>query len=296
VNETPDVDASLRFSVTEQPGLLVAEHDGVELRADAFVPDGEGPFPGFVLVHGGAFTKGNRASYAPWARFLATQGYVALSAEYRLATATRTTYPECIWDVKAAVQFLRGSASELRVDPSRIGIIGGSAGGYLAAMVALTADEASLANPYPDRFRDQSAGVSVVIPMAGLFDLVKTWAHDRTLRPPGDSPLELFLGGSPMSSRRRYYEASPLFHASASNARDTRWLITWGTHDEVVPPDDHSLALAKQLQMAGAVVRLAPIVGAAHFWYMEAGPDQAGTPSGQFATHLLGFLRTWSGW
>jgi acetyl esterase/lipase len=287
---------ALRYSVTEQPGLLFAEHDGEELRADAFLPDGEGPFPAFVLLHGGAFTKGTRASYSPWGRFLASRGYVALSADYRLAVPGRTTYPECIWDVKAAVQFLRGSASELRVDQDRIGVMGGSAGGYLSAMVALTAEEEGFANPYPDPFRDRSAAVSVAVPMAGLFDLIRTWAHDRTLRPPGDAPLELFLGGTPLTTRRRYYEASPLFHASERNARGTKWLIAWGTHDEVSPPEDHSLALAGQLQLAGALVRLAPIVGSPHFWYMEAGPDEPGSASAHLAGRLLGFLRTWCGW
>jgi acetyl esterase/lipase len=286
----------LRFSITEQPGLLFAEHDGEALHADAYLPDGEGPFPAFVLLHGGAFTKGDRASYAEWGRFLAAQGYVALSADYRLATAGRATFPEAVLDARAAVQFLRASATDLRVDPSRIGVLGGSAGGYLAAMVGLTAEEPAFANPYPDPFRDVSAAVSVVVVMAGLVDLIKTWIHDRTLRPPGDAPIEAFLGGTPLTSRRRYFEASPLFHASEANARGTRWLIAWGTNDEVVPPDDHALALAGQLQLAGALVRLAPIVGAPHFWYMEAGPDDAGSASAHLAGRLLGFLRTWCGW
>jgi acetyl esterase/lipase len=286
----------VRYSVTERPGLLVAEHDGEPILADAWLPDGEGPFPAFVLLHGGAFTKGTRTSYGPWARFLAAHGYVALSADYRLATAVRTTFPEAIWDAKASVQYLRGSAEALRVDPSRIGVLGGSAGANLAAMVALTAEEPGFANPYPDPFRAHSAAVSVVVSMAGLFDLVKAWAYDRTLRPPGDSPLELFLGGTPLTERRRYYEASPTFHASARNARNTRWLLAWGTDDEVAPPDDQSLAMAAQLQMTGALVRRAPIVGAPHFWYMEAAPDEAGSASADLWGRLLGFLRTWSGW
>jgi acetyl esterase/lipase len=292
----PDPADEFRFSVTEQPGLLLAEHDGEPIYGDAWLPDGEGPFPAFVLLHGGAFTKGTRVSYTHWARFLASRGYVALSADYRLATAARTTYPEAIFDCKAAVQFLRGRATDLRVDASRIGILGGSAGAHLAAMVALTADERAFANPYDDPHRDLSAAVSVVVSMAGLFDLVKAWAHDRTLRPPGDAPLELFLGGTPLTERRRYFEASPLFHASERNARGQRWLISWGTNDEVAPPADHSLALAGQLQLAGAVVRLAPIVGAPHFWYMEAGPDEPGTVSADLGGRLLGFLRTWCGW
>jgi acetyl esterase/lipase len=285
-----------RFGVIEQPGLLVATHDGVELRADAFIPDGEGPFPAFVLVHGGAFVKGDRSSYAPWGRFLATRGYAALSASYRLATAERATYPEAIWDIKAAVQHLRGAAAGLRVDPGKIGIIGGSAGGYLAAMVALTANDPAFANPYPDPFRDVSAAVSVAVPMAGLMDLVACWEFDRVSRPPADQPLERYLGGTPLTQRRRYYEASPVFHASAANAKGTRWLIAWGLEDEVVPPVSNSKALVGELQLAGALVRVAPIPGAGHFWYMEGEVEAPGSMSAKLAPRLLGFLRTWSGW
>lgn len=291
-----DPTAEPRYSVNEQPGIPVAVHDGHELLADAFVPDGEGPFPAVVLLHGGAFIKGDRGSYAPWGRWLAAQGYVGLSASYRLATPGRTTYPQAIWDVKAAVQHLRGAAPELRVDPDRIGILGGSAGGYLAAMIGLTATDPAFANPYPDRYRDVDASVSVVVPMAGLFDLVRLWEHDRTARPQVAGPLELFLGGTPFDERRRYFEASPIFHASTANARGTKWLLTWGTHDEVAPPESQSIAMAGQLQMAGALVRLCAIPGAAHFWYMEGEVESPGSYNAHFASRLLGFLRTWCGW
>ena len=56
------------------------------------------------------------------------------------------------------------------------------------------------------------------------------------------------------------------------------------------------MALARQLQMAGALVRLAPVVGAAHFWYMEGEVEEPGSFNAHFAGRLLGFLRTWSGW
>jgi acetyl esterase/lipase len=296
MNATSHGSPGLRYPVIELPGLLVGTHDGEELRADAYVPDGSGPFPAFVLLHGGAFIKGSRDSYAPWGRWLASHGYLGLTTSYRLATPERTTYPEAIWDVKAAVQLLRGSAADLRTDPDRIGILGGSAGGYLAAMIGLTAGDAAFANPYPDRFREESTAVSVVVPMAGLFDLPAVWLHDRTARPDGPGPLELFLGGTPFTERRRYFEASPIFHASAANAKGTRWLLTWGTHDEVAPPETQSMAMARQLQMAGALVRIAPIPGAAHFWYMEGEVEEPGSFNAHFAARLLGFLRTWSGW
>jgi acetyl esterase/lipase len=274
----------------------MAVHGGEELRADAFVPDGAGPFPGFVLVHGGAFTKGVRAAYAPWGRFLAANGYVALSTDYRLARPDRTTFPECVQDVRAAVQHLRAESEALRVDPQRIGIMGGSAGGYLSAMVALTAGDPAFASPEADPHPDQDDSVAVAIPVAGLFDLAAAWRHDRRIRPPDYQPLELLLGGDPAGDPGLYARASALTHVSRAKASRTKWLIAWGTGDEIVPPADHSVALAASLQGAGALVRLAPLVGAPHFWDMESEVDEPGSANAWLGARVLGFLRTWCGW
>lgn len=282
--------------VEERQGLVYAVHDGEELRADAYLPAGDGPFPTFLMLHGGAFTKGTRGSYAAWGRALAARGYVAVSADYRLAKPGRTTYPEAIWDAKAAVQYVRGCAADLRVDPVRIGVLGGSAGGYLSAMVALTAGDPAFANPYDDPFRSEDDAVSVAVPMAGTFDMLKRWTFDRAHRPPDEQSAETFIGGTPFVDRRRWFEASPLFHVTRDNARRARWLIAWGTHDDVTDPADHSEALAEQLRLAGAVVRLVPLVGAPHFWYMDSDPADPTSYSGHMFGRLLGFLRTWSGW
>ncbi len=284
---------SARHDVIVRPGLRVASHDGVELLADAYIPAGPGRYRAFVLLHGGAFTKGSRASYARWGRFLAAHGYVGLAADYRLATPTRTTYPEAIFDAKAAVQFLRHSADELSVDAGRIGAMGGSAGAYLAAMLALTDGDPRFANPYRDGFDDVSARVDVVVPMAGVFDMLASWEFDRRHRPPGELSAEAFLGGTPLSSRARWYEASPIYHASEQRARGTRWLIAWGTEDDVTPPAEHSIRFADTLKLAGALVRLVPIVGAPHFWYMEGEVDQTNPYAEHMAVRLLTFLDTW---
>jgi acetyl esterase/lipase len=274
----------------------VAAYGDEELLADGYVPDGPGPFPGFVLVHGGAFTKGSRASFRSWGRFLASHGYVALSTDYRLASPARTTFPECIWDVKAAIQHVRGSAAELHLDAARIGVMGDSAGGYLAAMAVLTAHEARSDVPVAGPFHEVSSDVEVVVAIAGLYDLVAAWEHDRRIRPLDYQPLELFLGGPPTELRARYLEASPLTHVTSQSAARTRWLISWGTEDEIVPPEPHSMALARQLAQAGALVRLDPIPGAPHFWEMETAADAPGSYNAHLAGRVLGFLGTWCGW
>ena len=277
-------------------GLKVAEHDGVELLADAWLPAGDGPHPAMILLHGGAFTKGSRASQRPWAEFLAAHGIAAFPVDYRLAKPGRTTYPEAILDARAAVQWVRGSATQLGLDPKRIGLMGGSAGGYLAAMVALTARNPRFANPYDDPFKDQPSDVDVVIPMAGNFDMIARWHYDRIHRPPDEGTGEAYIGGTPYTNRERYYEASPLYHASTQNAAGTKWLIAFGTRDDISPPEDHSLKIADALKVAGALVRLVPLEGAPHFWYMEGEVDEGNPYNVLMGQRLLTFLRSTAKW
>ena len=276
------------FEVETRPGLVIAERDGVTLQADAYLPVGLSVHrPAFVLLHGGAWVKGSRSSYARWGRFLAAHGYVGLASDYRLATNERTAYPEAIGDAFAAVEYLRTHSADLGVDPGRIGVMGGSAGGYLAAMLTLVG-----AGPGAD----PSDRPTVAVPMAGTFDMLARWDHDRVSRPADERTAQAFLGGSPFADRARWYEASPLYHASESNARGTRWLIAWGTEDDTTPPVQHSIPFARALEQAGALVRRVPIVGAPHYWYMEGEVDASNPFAELMGRRLLSFLETWCGW
>ena len=280
-------------------GLPIAVHDGVQLQADAWLPesaDPEAPARAMLLLHGGAFTKGSRASQRAWGEFLAANGIAAISPDYRLARPGRTTYPGAIHDARAALQFVRASAADLHVDPARIGVMGGSAGAYLAAMLALTARVPAFANPYPDPFADQPGGVDVVVAVAGNFDMLARWHYDRVHRPPEESTTEAFIGGTPYSNREAYYEASPIYHASTEKAAGTKWLIAYGTRDDISPPEDHSIKLAEALKVAGALVRLVPVEGAPHFWHMEGEVNAANPYSELLGKRLLTFLHDWARW
>jgi acetyl esterase/lipase len=88
---------------------------------------------------------------------VAEHGYVLFSVNYRLLAGTKNRYPAAVHDTRAAVQFLRSKAVALKVDPTRIGCIGDSAGAHLASLVALTGDTPALCEAYP---RDPYARVS----------------------------------------------------------------------------------------------------------------------------------------
>lgn len=283
----PDVSSTPQPSV--QRDLVYAVHDGVELRADLHQPAGDGPFPAMVLIHGGGWVAGSRGTLARWADFLAESGYVAFNISYRLATAGQPSYQQNLWDCKSAVQYLRGRARELRVNPARIGGIGHSAGGHLVSMLALTANEPLFDNPYlDDPHSDQPTGLKAAVPTCAVYDLLTQWEHDQLDRPT-DQITELYLGGTPMNLRPTYYEASPLYHASAQNAAGTNWLIVWATHDDVVDPSQ-STTFTTHLKRTGANVRTVPLVGASHFWMREAPLTSPGSNPALFAPRLLTFL------
>ena len=118
-------------------GVSYATHDGVALAGDLYLPAGAGPFPALVGVHGGGWQAGARNAFQFWGPYLAERGYALFAISYRLAKKGQKMFPQAVNDVLAAVQFVRGSAGELKIDPERIGLFGASAGGHLASLAAL---------------------------------------------------------------------------------------------------------------------------------------------------------------
>ncbi len=108
---------------------------GVSLKLDAFIPDGPGPFPTCILVHGGGWKNGNKRVYiTPLFEPLSKAGFAWFSINYRLAPGDR--WPACADDVAAGIRWVKAHAAEYKVDPNRIALIGESAGAQLVAWVA----------------------------------------------------------------------------------------------------------------------------------------------------------------
>ena len=123
--------------VTVHNSIGYANHDGVELLGDFYLPKDAKAAPGLVAVHGGGWVAGVRGAFQYWGLYLAARGIAVFAISYRLATKTKT-FPEAVQDVLAAVQFVRGKAGAFGIDPARIGLIGASAGAHLAALAALS--------------------------------------------------------------------------------------------------------------------------------------------------------------
>jgi acetyl esterase/lipase len=279
--EGPEVDirTNVQFGV----------HDGELLLRDYYAPQGTGPYPALVAVHGGGWQLGTAEEYQAWGPYLAHHGYVLFAINYRLVHGPKHRYPAAVHDTRAAVQFLRSQAAPLKVDPTRIGCMGNSAGAHLAALVALAGDSPPFANAYPsDPYAGVPTQVKVVVGVYGVYDLLAQWQHDQLTRP-RDHVTEKFLGKSPMESRSLFHEASPLTYTTIDK-NATAFLVVWGTDDDIVEPRSQSEVFVTALKQAGVFVRTVIVPGAPHFWIREP-LDEPTSYTGVVAPRLVRFLQ-----
>ncbi|MCC6367530.1 MAG: alpha/beta hydrolase fold domain-containing protein [Bryobacterales bacterium] len=241
------------------PDSVILERDidygskyGGKLAMDIARPKGEGPFPGILMIHGGGFRAGQRQSYLPMAIRLAGHGYVAATVSYRLAPQYQ--FPSPVYDVKAAVRFLRANARRFALDGARMCAMGGSAGGHLALFLGLTGGVAEFegdgANP------EQSSTVSCIVNYYGPSDFTRI--YDKG----GDAAIVLpqFLGGDVKHAMAEHIKASPLHWISPD---DPPVLSIHGTRDPLVPYEQ-SVWLTERLLAAGVNAELETIAGAGH--------------------------------
>lgn len=167
-----------------------------------YLPDAAGPFPAILDIHGGGWSQRQVEADKPMMERLATRGYVTAIVSYRLSTEAQ--YPAALTDCKSALRYLRAHAAELKIDPARIGCMGGSAGGHLSGLTAMTSGRPEFEGDGPDRA--QSSAVKACIVMAATMDL--TVADQK-----GSSPSHVqFFGSSIAEHPEVYRKASPITH------------------------------------------------------------------------------------
>lgn len=277
-----------QHEVETEADIVFAEHDGVKLLGDLYLPKGLRPAPVLVGVHGGGWQLGDRKFYRYWAQYLAKHGYAVFAIEYRLMKPGVKTWPGAVCDTKAAVQFVRGEAANLGLDPGRIGLIGDSAGAHLSALVALAGEEPLFASHYRgDRHASTPAKVNAVVGFYGVYDMVAQWEHDQITRP-RDPIVEKLLGCPPMVSRKTFFEASPLSYATVDK-NSTRFLLIYGREDDIVDPATQSEKFLTALKQAGFFARTIVVPGAGHFWSVDP-VEEPGSFGAYVGPRLLRFL------
>jgi pectinesterase len=201
------VPATVR-AVTDITYVRRGAHD---LKLDLYLPaaGATAPRPAIVFVHGGGWRTGVRANFAPMAIRMAERGYVAATISYRLAPEAR--YPAAIHDAKAAVRWVREHAKDYGIDPDRIAIAGGSAGGQIAALTGVTNDEARFD---PDGGPGAAPSkVQAIVNIDGLSDFTSEEARkyeDDPAKQP--SAAGSWFGGRYAEKAALWHDASPLFH------------------------------------------------------------------------------------
>jgi acetyl esterase/lipase len=194
------------------------------LKADVYIPRGVGPFPGIVFIHGGAWKNGNRNQMIKLIEALAEDGYVGFTIEYDVDPVH---FPVAFHESIAAVRFFREHAAEYRLDPSRVAVAGSSAGGELAALVALDPEGLPFDRaPAGGAARaGSSPGVQAALILNGVLDLT---AQGETL----STAVSDYLGGTCESRPHDCKDASPLFHVHAGAPP---FYVGHGTVDQSVP-------------------------------------------------------------
>ena len=224
-------------------------------KADLYLPTARlanAKTPAVLIIHGGGWTTGDKAEEREVniATNLAQAGYVALSINYVLSTSGNVTWPQNLHDCKTAVRWLRKNAERLHIDADRIGVIGGSAGGHLAAMLAVTAPKDNLdpARPYSE----YSCKVQCAVDLYGPIDLLSY----------KDLPM---FGKSRAQAPELYREASPTTYVSVQTPPVQ---ILHGTADKSVSIEQSQL-FARALQKAGAPVVFETVEGAPHTFHLQ---------------------------
>jgi acetyl esterase/lipase len=255
-------------------------------KMDAYLPSAEkfpGARPAVIWIHGGGWSSGSKSNKRELnvCTTLAEHGYAAFSIDYLLAShpakpaasAPAATaggaegggeeaapeaagdrpvpWPQNLYDCKTALRYIRQEAARFRIDPARIAVSGGSAGGHLALMVGLTGDDAGLNQG--GLYTAQSNRVSCIIDFYGAAEVTAT------------SRAWKFGGRTPEETAANLRLASPLTHIATGSPPT---LIVHGTKDPTVPLE-HSRRIDAALTAAGVPHRFIQVPEAGHAFDLQ---------------------------
>ena len=196
-------------------GVPFSKADGVPLALDVYQPAADGTFPIIMQIYGGSWQNGSPVSQEWFSQYFAAQGYLVVAIDYRHAPEWK--WPEQIVDVRTALYWISEEAHRFGGDPSRIVLVGRSAGAQLAMRLA---------------YQEGPSSIRGVVNYYGPVDLADGWR-----RPPRPDPLdvrgilEMFIGGTPNEKPEHYRHASPITWVSKASAPT---LSLYGARDHVV--------------------------------------------------------------
>ena len=243
-------------------------YQNVAMKMDILQPKSDAKLPAIVYVTGGGFINANKHNGVQLRMHLAEAGYVVASIQYRVAPTAK--FPQPLEDVKAAIRYLKAHADQYGIDPERVGIVGGSAGGYLTAMAGTTSGTTTFDK---GENLDITSSVKAAVDLYGLSDLTcigDDYSDEvKDLHKSAGSTEALWVNGSPvfggkdggiLSDKEAADFANPIHHISKDSAP---MLLMHGTADYVVSPSQTDL-LFQALQENNIPSQRYLVEGAAH--------------------------------
>jgi acetyl esterase/lipase len=233
---------------------------------DLYLPEGEGPFPLVIFIHGGAFKVGDKGMSTSEFEPLLAAGYAVASLNYRLSG--EALFPAAVEDVKAAVRWLRANAAEYQLDPDHFAAWGASAGGNLVSMLGTSGDVSEFDNPELGN-EGVSSRVQAVVNWFGPLDFLQMEAQfiaaglcPNSNTNAADSPESQYLGTPIQEVPELAAAANPITYVSED---DPAFFIQHGTADCNVPPEQSQLLYDALLPLIGEEnVTLTFLEGAGH--------------------------------
>ncbi|WP_019068058.1 alpha/beta hydrolase [Streptomyces hokutonensis] len=265
-----------------------------DLKLDIQVPTStSGKKPLVIYLTGGGFVMADRTANLSQRTYVADQGYVVASLQYR-TTKDGATYKDAVADVKSAIRYLRANADKYDIDTDHVAVWGQSAGGYLAAMTGATNGEKSF--DVGDNL-DQSGEVQGVVDEFGPADLSKLAADYDTAAQKsnyaaGNSAAQWVYGpGTKKSVADRTSEVAAADPATHISSKTAPFVLFHGSADNLVSPSE-TLDLHTALRAKGIESTRYVLTGAGHGDLSFTGDTSAALPWSTQETmgHIVDFL------
>ncbi len=239
-------------------GVQYANIDGVSLKLDVYeptVPPARGQLrPAIMQIHGGGWMVGDKREQGiPLLNYMAANGWVGFNVNYRLSPKVKS--PVHLQDCKRALVWIREHAEEYNVDPNFIAVTGGSAGGHLAAMVALTENDPE----FQPGFEGSDTSIQAGVPFYGVYDmLTRGGDEDQEFV---DLMSQFVMAGDPESDPDSWSAYSPIDQV---HTQAPPMMVIHGTKDVLVPVRGARRFVAKMTEFSDNPVVYAEIEGAQH--------------------------------
>jgi len=263
---TPEVSLPIESTIVGDSQFSDLEYSvraETSLKGDIYVPDGEGPFPAVLLIHGGSWAGGSRSHMSGIAKRLARRGFVAFNISYSFAP--ENLYPAQLEDCQSALSWMRTHRAEYKIRANKIGVWGFSAGGHLAALLG-TKSSNNIEN-------NEFQGVQAVV--AGSAP------HNLTKYPDSKAIIDL-LGTTIEQDSDIFKEASPLYQVGE---KTPPMFLYHGSWDKIVDLS-HSIDMKQALDRAGVANEFYLVKGLGHIPLFILGWGVEAHARNFLATHL----------